>query len=313
MSTLPAIHPNQAPRTSTIAGIAVREDLLFTNHKGEGKPKLRKQAEKALEGLQGVLLRLLEPQETVLYVTRAIAPLSALEQLTLGWYANAMHSIVFVVTNRRLLRMRVRGKAFGGWTWIRGVMAVRWGDVAEAKVKGWLSRTLILKYRNGRKERYWRLTSQGAKKLKLLLPALLSTGTGETTAAQGMVPLCPDCSQQLQPRVYECGGCRLPFKDEKTLLWRNYLLPGGGYLYTGWGVPGVLHAIVDCFLIVDIVLYSLYALGVIAPPTPKRGEPPTTAESAAIAVGFLIFLFLFENTIAWLHNRRVVREFIPAR
>jgi len=313
VSTLQPIHPNQAPRTNTIAGIAVREDLLFTNHKGEEKPKLRKEATKALEAFQGILPRLLEPQETVWYVTRATAPLSTVEQLTLGWYGYAMYGVVLVLTNRRLLRMRVRGKSFGGWTWLRGVMATPWGDVAEAKVKGWLSRTLLLKYRDGRKERYWHVRSQAAKKMKLLLPVLLDAGAGETTAAQGMVSLCPDCCQVLQPRVYECGQCRLPFKDEKTLLWRNYLLPGGGYLYTGWGVPGVLHAIVDCFLILDIVLFGLYALRVVAPPAPKPGQIPTTAESAVFTVGFLVLVFLFENTIAWIHNRRLVREFIPAR
>jgi len=313
MSTLPQIHPNQAPRTNTIGGIAVREDLLFTNYKGEEKPKLRKEATKAMEALQEILPRLLDPQETVLYVTRATAPLSTMEQLTLGWYGYVMYAVVLVLTNRRMLRMRVRGKSFGGWTWIRGVMAVSWGEVAEAKVKGWLSRTLLLKYRNGKKERYWRLSSQAAKKMKLLLPALQAAGAGKTTAAQGIVSLCPDCCQVLQPRVYECGQCRLPFKDERTLLWRNYLLPGGGYLYTGWGVPGVLHAIVDCFIVVDIVLFSLYALRVITPPAPKPGEMPTTAESAVMTVGILVLFFLFENTIAWMHNRRLVREFIPAR
>jgi hypothetical protein len=313
MANLPPIHPNQAPHTNTIVGIAVREDLLFTNYKGEEKPKLRKEAARALEELQGILPRLLDAQETVLYVTRATAPLSTVEQLTLGWYGYAMYSVVLVLTNRRLLRMRVRGKSFGGWTWLRGVMAASWGEVAEAKVKGWLSRTLLLKYRNGRKETYWRISSQAAKKMKLLLPVLLSAGAGETTTAQGMVSLCPDCCQVLQPRVYECGQCRLPFKDEKTLLWRNYLLPGGGYLYTGWGVPGVLHAIVDCLIILDIILFSLYALRVIAPPVPHPGEKPTTAESAAITVGFLVLFFLFENTIAWMHNRRLVRDFIPAR
>ena len=313
MSTLPPIHPMQAPRTSTIAGIAVREDLLFTNHKGAEKPKLRKEETRALEALQEILPRLLDPQETVLYITRATAPLSTVEQLTLGWYGYAMYGVVLVFTNRRLLRMRVRGKTFGGWTWIRGVMAVSWGDVAEAKVKGWLSPTLLLKYRNGKKERYWRLGFQAAKKLKLLLQALLPAGAGGATAAQGMVSLCPDCCQTLQARVYECGQCRLPFKDEKTLLWRNYLLPGGGYLYTGWGVPGVLHAIVDCAIVLDIALFSLYALRLMAPPAPKPGEPPTTAQSAAITLGFLVLFFLFENTIAWMHNRRLVREFIPAR
>jgi len=313
MPAIPAIHPNQVPRQGAFNGVPIREDILFTDHKGVEKAGVRKEAEKTLESLHPVLARLLEPQETVLYVARAIAPLNALEQLTLGWYAYAMHSVVLVFTDSRLLRLRVRGKAFGGWVWTRGVMSVRWGDVSRARVKGWLSRTLLFDYRNGKKERYWRIKAKAGKQLKLLLPALVPAQAAGATAAQGMVSQCPECVQILQPRVYQCAQCGLDFKNEKTLLWRNFLLPGGGYLYTGWTLLGVLHAIVDTALLLDIGLFALYALRLVAPPPPGPGEAPTTPQSAAFVVGVVAFLFLFENSIAWLHNRRVVREFIPAR
>jgi hypothetical protein len=314
MPTIPAIHANQAPRTSTIAGVAVREDILFMDHKGQEKKGLRKNAEKTLEQLHGVLTRLLEPQETVVYVTQAIAPLSVVEQITLGWYAHAMHSVVLVFTDKRLLRLRVQGKAFGkGWTWTRGVMAVRWGDITAAAAKGWLSHTLVLTYHGGRKETYWRVGFKAKKKLKVLLPALLAAGASDASGAQGMTCLCPDCLQPLTPRVYECAHCGLPFKNETTLLWRNYLLPGGGYIYTGWWVLGTLHAIVDGALMLEMALLILYALRLVAPSPADPEASRTTPESAALALVYLVAAFLLENTVAWWHNRRVVRDFIPAR
>lgn len=314
MSAIPALYPNQVPRVNVIAGVPVREDILLTDHKGVEKARLRKDAEKALDQLQSVLPRLLEPQEAVLFVAQAIAPLSTVEQLTLGWYAYALHSVVLVLTNKRLLRMRVRGKSFGkGWTWTRGVMAARWDDLASAKVKGWLSHTLLFEYRNNKKERYWRVNGKAAKKLKALLPALVPAGAGQPTEAQGMVSLCPDCLQVLQPRVYQCAHCGLVFKNETTLLWRNYLLPGGGYIYAGWGVLGFLHAIVDLALIVEMISFALYALRILPPPPPDPGQAPITPDGAAIAFAVVFVLFLLENTVAWLHNRRLIREFVPVR
>ncbi len=313
MSTLPQIHPNQAPRTNNIEGVSVREDLLFTDAKGQEKANLRKDGEKSLDRLKEILPRMLEPGETVLYIAPAVAPLTALEQLTLGAYAFMLKGVTLVFTDRRLLRFRRKGKGMRNWEWSRGVQSVRWGDVAEANVKGWLTRMLTLKYRTGRKEIY-RIGGMGpGKKVGVLIPALVPPGTGGTGASTGqdMASLCPQCVKPLTRQVYQCGSCGLNFKDEKSLLWRNFLLPGGGFFYTGWKGLGILQALPDVILGLGFLFMALVAVHAVPPPAPDPGEKALDAAGAGIFAAFFLVALCLENLVAWMHTRKLVRDFIP--
>ena len=315
MATLPPIHPNQAPRTSSIGGVSVREDVLFTNAKGDEKPALRKEAEASLEKLKNVLPRLLEPGETVLCIFAAVAPLTAFEELTLGWYAVSLKGVMLVLTDRRLLRFRRKTKGMRDWQWTRGVQAARWGDIAEARVKGWLVRLLHVRYRSGKKEKYRIVGMAAGKKLKALMSVLFPQGTGTAGAPTGqdLVSLCPECLRPLTPQVYQCAGCGLTFKNEKTLLWRNFLIPGGGYFYTGWTALGILQVLPDVGFIVVVVSLTLIALHVTTPSPPDPGQNAMTAFDAGVTAVVVFALLLLENLVSWMHTRRLVREFIPER
>lgn len=313
MATLPPIHSNQTPRTSTIGGIPVREDLLFTNAKGDEKPALRKAAETSLDKLKQVLPRLLEPGETVLYITAAVTALNFMEQMTLGVYAFQLKGVTLVFTDRRLLRFRRKSKGLRDWEWSRGLQMVRWGDVGEATVKGWLVRVLTLKYRTGRKETY-RITGFGpGKKVGVLMPALVPPGTGGAGASTGqdIACVCPECFKPLALQTYQCAGCGLQFKNEKTLLWRNFLVPGGGFFYTGWTWLGFLQMLPDLFLTFGILYFALVAAHVLPPPPPDPGQKATTPADAVVITVILLVLLLLENSVSWLHTRKLVRDFIP--
>ena len=78
------IHDNPLARTAMINGISVRNDVLFTNDKGEDNRSIQKRNEKALQKLLPALQHALLPAETVLYIARAQSPLTVLEQLTAG-------------------------------------------------------------------------------------------------------------------------------------------------------------------------------------------------------------------------------------
>ncbi len=308
-----AVHSNQLPRLGALGGVRLRDDVAYTNFAGEEKSGIRKQTEQAAGKLGDVLTRLLERDEAVLYVLRAQAPLSAFEQLTLGWHAYSMTGAVLVFTNRRLLRFRVKNKGWHNWVWNRGVQTVRWGDVAEAKVKGWLTRSLQLRYRSGKKETYLRLRHRDAKKLRVLLAAILPGAAGEATPAQAIESLCPNCLATLRAGAYQCGQCGLTFKDEKSLLRRSVFLPGGGYFYVGWPTLGALNGLFEGFLLIVVVVWALVAFGVMAEPDPQPGRPPTTQAQALFVASFSAFLVALEKAIAFVHCRRHVREFIPTR
>ncbi len=307
------VHPEQSPRLGSLNGVRVREDTLFTDHKGEEKAAVRKHVEKALGALGDVLAKVLLPEEAVLYVVRCQAPVGTLEQATMGWYVYKVSGSVLVFTNRRLLALTVGDKGFFGReiVWKKGLRSVLWGDVEEARVKGWISRIFQLKYRNGRKGAYWKLGGGDAKKIKLLVDAVFAAGARESSGALGMVSLCPGCWSPLTPRVYQCSKCSLTFKDESTLLRRALLIPGGGYFYLGYSLPGVGSLIVEVYLLALVLIFMVIGFGgpdLLA----KPGEPPTEKAVAFVAAVFLAVILGLEKGLAIYHCRRFVRGFIPA-
>ena len=307
-----AVYPNQFPRIAMRGPIRVREDVLFTSPKGEDKSAARNLAEQGLDNLQAILGKLLEPQEAVLYIARAVAPLNFFEQFTLGWQAYHMYGTVLVFTNRRIIRFGVKGKGMRGWSWRQTLHSVLWGDIAEAKCAGFLSRTLRLKYRNGRKETYTRVNGTDAKKIRTLVAVFLPVAAAEASAAQQMISHCPECVTPLAQRVYQCPQCRLDFKTEKALLWRSILIPGGGYYYVGWKGFAVFFGLLELFFVFQIGLWVCIALGLVPPPV-EPNQPASGAAAAIAVVGFLLAMFALESLIVFLHMRRFVREFVPDR
>jgi len=301
------IHANTFPRLNSRAAVAIREDVLFTNPKGEEKNGIRKRNEKALDQLQDVLPRMLQPDEAVLHIARCEAPASFGDQFTLGWYVYQVTGSVLVVTNRRILHFFVKPKTFGGrdgWTWRRSVRAVAWGDIEELKVSGWLSPSATLKYRNGKKEKFWRFRGEDGKKLRLLAETILPGAASENTAAQGITALCPRCFAALAPDLYQCAQCRMLFKDKSTALRRSLLIPGGGYFYTGHIFLGVMDAIAEGFLMLLILLLVLETAGVT--PTPADEPPATWA-----AVIIVLVLLGVEKLFTIHHANRFIRDYIP--
>jgi hypothetical protein len=290
------VHPEQSSRLGSPHGVRVREDTLYTNHQGQEKTGIRKRADKALDKLQEILRQALGPEEAVLYVARGQAPVSWFEQWTFGWYIYYVTATVLVLTNRRLLFFQVKRDG----SWKKSLRAVLWGDVEEAKARGWLSRTLRIKYRNGKKETYWGLGWGDAKKIRVLLESLLSQGAGETSAAGGIVPLCPHCMAELTPQLYECPNCKLTFKDEKTMVRRSLLIPGGGYFYVGHWFLGIGDFIGEAFLLYATIMCVLAGLGVIGPAVETApGQPEASSERVQffISAVFVAFILAVEKLL----------------
>jgi len=301
------IYAMQMPRLTSANGVQVREDILFTNVKGETDDRSRKRAEEALASLHDILPNLLEPSEAILYVIKTCqAPLGTLEQLFLGWYVYRVTATRLVFTNLRLLHF---GLGSGG-KWNRILKSVRWGDVTKAKVKGWINRLLELRYADGKKERYWRLPKKDGKKAQAILDAVLPQSRGEATAALGFQSICPNCRAALTAGNYQCAPCGQKFKDEKTLRWRTILIPGGGYLYSGMTFLGVLAFLSEGALTLATITFVLMALGLMAAERAENGQIMAAPELWATALILAIILAL-NKALEFIHGRRVVRSFIP--
>lgn len=310
------VHSEQSARLGTLHGVRVREDSLYTNRKGEEKKGIRKGAEKALGALQGILGKVLQPEEAVLYIVRCQPMPSAGAQMMRGLstYLAPVLLVFLVFTNRRLLRFGVAQKRLFArrLEWKRALRVASWGDIEEARVKGWLSSTLNLRYRNGQKETYWRISRKDGDNIKLLLNAVTAAGGLEVSNAQGMASLCPDCQTVLTPQVYQCSRCGLAFKDESKALHWSLLIPGGGYFYLGHRAWGLGALIAEGYLMVLFVIFLLVAFGMPDPLT-DPGEAPLTAGQGGVAAGFMLGIL---GLLKWFNIRqcgKFVREFIPAK
>jgi hypothetical protein len=298
------IHSTRLPQITPGSALSVREDVAFSDAQGKERPRLRKAAAQTFSRLQEILPRALQPREVVLYVLAAQAPISPLAQLFLGWQVYGFTRTILVLTNLRLLRFRIRSKGWNKWIWDQGVQSVALGDISEAQVKrSWLSPQLLLRYRDGRKELYWRIRIRDGKKLKTVLPTLLLSSTGAATASCGMVSLCPKCLATLTPNTYRCSQCGQVFKDEKTLQ-RFLLIPGGEYFYVGQNAIGTLHGLGQTFL-----LLAVFAVAA----TLMSGRRHVNAPVALIPAAIFFLVFTVHKLAGFIPCRQLVREFIPLK
>jgi hypothetical protein len=297
------VHENSAsvPQVRPVEGVPTRVDLAFTNKAGVVKNGIRKDTEKMLRNLRTPLQRLLAPDEFVVYVAGACAPMSGVEQYTFGYFAQFVSRVALVFTNKRLLAFRVNHKG----AWRNSLRGCPWGDVQSGKLTGWLLRCLKLQYANGKKESYWALKARDKAKLNIVVPKLLEANAGAQTHAQSMQPLCPTCAATLVERQYECTACGQKFRSEDSLWWRTFI-PGGAYFYAKQTGMGIMHAIGDTFIFLETLV--LFAAALAAKPQSKT---PAKPQDFWLVFGVFFLLLLFERSIALWHARRFVREFIP--
>jgi Bacterial PH domain len=292
------IHDNQVARTAKIDDISVRNDILFTNDKGEDKRQVQKRSEKALQKLVPALQRVLLPTETVLYLAQARSPLTAMEQLTAAWWTGLLAASVIVITNKRILFFPVKRDG----SWKESVRALHWGDLEEVKPKGLLVRNVTFKSRNGTKLTYTNFRRADAKKITAIATALLPAASGESTSTHDWVQLCPDCRNILTPGQYLCSSCGLTFKNEKSMVTRSILLPGGGYFYTGHPLVALLPAVVEGLLVLEILVLLFSGLA-----------SPKAIPNIFSSLLLLGLFWALETAVTILHCRRYVREYIPEK
>lgn len=291
------VHANKSPVPFMLEGLAVRNDTLFTDENGEENAGVKKRSTQAIEKLAPALRKILRSGETVLYIMPGRSPLTAIEQITIGYWAAILAACAIVVTNSRILFIPVKVNR----TWRESVRAVNWGDMAEVQKKGPFGAMVTFRFRNGEKATYAQIRRQDAKKLSAIATALIPASAGEQTAVQGPVQLCPDCRGVLTAKQYLCPACGLTFKNEKKMVLLSIFLPGGGYFYTGHPVLGSLIAVAE-----GLLLLQLLALVLV----PNSNAAPTDF-SATLTI--LAIVWVLETAITIMHCRRLVREFIPLK
>jgi hypothetical protein len=161
---------------------------------------------------------------------------------------------------------------------------------------------VTFKFKNGTKVTYSSVRRGDAKKIAAIGAASIPVASGELTSNQGLVQLCPDCRTVLTEGQYSCSGCGLLFKNEKSMVTRSILLPGGGYFYTGHPLVAMIPAVVEGFLVLEILVLLVAGLA-----------SPKVMPSIRPALLVLLFVWAIETAVTILHCRRYIRDFIPEK
>ena len=296
------VHNNVGPQQGLFRTLRVREDVLYTDAYGRPKSGIRKTAEKILTELEWVLSRVLAREETILYAARMNTAVSVVEQLTASWMVYRTVVVAMVFTDQRILCFPIEYEG----RWKRSLRMVPYEGLQSTKVGGWFSKTFDLRYGGGEKDRFSSLKWRDASKIEVLLRALLASNAGAGSWKR-MLSLCPECLHGLQPEIYQCGGCGLVFKDEKTMRKRTWTIPSGGYFYCDAVGMGALALMAQLYILLEVLLFVLALAGALLAPQHDWVGILTMAGTLAIFLGF----FALEKLIQIVHCRRLIREFIP--
>jgi len=253
-----------APLTGSVR-LFPGEDRFLSNRKLDAREKL-------LDTINPIIERVLDDDETVLYVAPAVHNPRFLEVFGFGmWYVLFFRAAV-VLTDRRLVEIMLK-KPDRADSCIR---SYSWGQVRKLKFS---MGTLTLKPAQGRTQK-WKFQERGDRKLlKLLLPKIEEQLVPGDIHAPRPMPLwhCPECGAATPKYPSACGRCGTRFKSQGLAAALALAFPGAGLLYAGHPVLATFDLIGEVFLYIIVVVSFLVATG-------------SEAVASAVIVG-LMFLF----------------------
>jgi hypothetical protein len=278
---------------ASLLNLPIRKEICFTTNKDKYSQKVMNQQTKILQKVSPFLKKMLEADEEILIAMQATSPMAFLEQMTIGWIIVYLKRCLLILTNKRILHFPTRAN----FSPKSSVAQIRYGDIEEIKLSGFLGKTLKLKYLTGKKEKFYYIRSREFKKLKTLIPNI-ATGTNPSQIMERH-HLCPRCVAPLQKDVFVCPNCHLSFKNIKQAIKYSILFPGGGYFYTGHPIMGLGDAIVETFLLVAFVSLLIPAFFTSEPLIALAGMVPF---ALALSVEKLITIY---------DTKHFINEYIP--
>ncbi|MFH1702784.1 MAG: hypothetical protein ABIB41_05035 [Nitrospirota bacterium] len=268
-------------------GLPVDREILFSNHKGTYKKGIEKRQTTLIEKIS-FIKPFLKEGEKIILVTTGCSPMTVLEQLLTGWIVFYLKRSLLVFTNMRIFHIPTKMN----YSYRNSIAQILYGDCQMIVLKG---RTLVIEYKNGKKEKFYYIAWRERKKIKALLKTL--SLKGEQSNAQGRIHLCPRCTKELIEDKYTCQYCRLAFKDKDEGKRISIIYPGGGYFYTGHPILGALDAFTE-FVLMILIVVALFDM--------VRG-----AENSIFPLIFYGIALILEKLITVYHSNHFIKEYIP--
>lgn len=274
----------------TIFGLPVERDVIFSDFRGNYKNRIEKQQRRLL--VKSTFVKFfLQHDERILCLTTGYSPISILEQILTGLAFLFFKRALFIFTDRRILHIPARFNHSAR----KAVSQISYDDCSKICLKG---RSLVVTYKNGKQECFHYLGRKEKKKIGALLEKV-TPKLKEAGALRQRVYLCPSCTNVLNDRKYLCPNCKMAFKSSVRTILSSLLIPGGGYFYNFYTIPGVFVALLDLALIFSLAYYLAFL---------DAGAPAYYK-----VISLLLALFIAEKSITTYHARRLIEDFIPGK
>jgi len=278
---------NQKGIEQNVLGLPVDRDILFSNHKNIYKQGTEKRQTKLFQKIS-FIKPFLEEGERILLVTTGCSPMSIMEQFLTGWIAFYLKRSLFVFTNKHIFHIPTKFN----YTYRKSIAQILYTDCQTIEMKG---RSLVVKYKNGKRDKFYYIAGKEKKKIKALLKTISVEGV--QSKAAGRIHLCPRCTKDLIEDEYICPNCRLEFKNKSEAKKISLIYPGGGYFYTKHLQLGIGDAVTEFFLLLMVVISLVDTL--------QGGE-----EGLSSFILFSIILAI-EKVITIYHSNHFIKEHIP--
>jgi hypothetical protein len=267
--------------------LPIDRNIIFSNHKDTYKQKIEKRQTNLLQKIS-FLKSFLKEDERILLITTGCSPMSNMEQFLTGWIVYYLKRSLLVFTNKRVFHIPTKFN----YSYRNSIAQAFYADCHSIEMK---RRTLVVKYKNGKKENFYYIAGSETKKIKALLKTISLAGVQSKTASR--ICLCPRCTKELIEDEYTCRNCRLEFKNKAEAKRISIVYPGGGYFYTGHPWLGIGDAITEAILLLLVVLSLVDALQ-----GGKDGFGP-----------FVLYLFILalEKALTIYHSHHFIEEYIP--
>lgn len=278
---------NQKGTGNNISELPVDKDFIFSDHQNKYKKGIEKRQTKLIKQIS-FIKPFLKEGEKIRLVSTGCSPMSFLEQFMMGWIVFHIKQSLFVFTDRRIFHIPTKSN----YTYRNSIANILYADCQTVEIKG---RSLVVKYKNGKTEKFYYMAGKEKKKIKAFLKAISLDGAPSNSP--GRIHLCPRCAANLIEDKYTCPACRLEFKNKTEGKRISIIYPGGGYFYTGHWFLGIGDAITEIILLVLVIISLIDAL---------QGN-----KGGFIPFLFFLVLLVIEKAISIYHSNHFIEEYIP--
>ena len=262
-------------------------EAMFSNHKGVYRKRIEKRQTKLLKKIPSIG-KFLKDDERILLITTGCSPVSILEQLLTGWILVYTKRALFVFTNRRIFHIPTKYN----YSYRNSIAQIVYGDCKSMRLKG---RTLVVEYKDGKKEKFFYIGRSERKKIRVLVAS--TSLEGDPSKSKKRRHLCPRCTEELEADKYVCAKCRLEFTDKDEGKRISLIYPGGGYFYTGHVFLGIGDAVTESLLLAMVIMSLINAV---------KG-----VEGSGVALVTFGVMLIIEKAITVYHSNHFIKEYIP--